>query len=91
MINDVVAVTAHPFARNWWTILFANACEKDTLRYRQLLLSGMVSRGFKASVGESIRLLRTLSFDGDDERQCTGEDVLRARGRVSSRLSFLAF
>ena len=77
-------VTAQPSARNSSTILFANACAKDTLPNRQLCLSGMVSRRFMASMGESIRLLRTLSFGGEDERQCTGADVLRALGRVSS-------
>ena len=77
-------------ASDLWTILFANACEKGTLSYWHLCLSGMVSRGFKASVREALRLLRTLSFDGDDERQCTGEDVMRALRRVSSKnLCFL--
>ena len=72
-------------AQNPWTTVFANACQKDTLLYRHLCLCSIVSRGFKADVGESLRLLRTLFCHGDDGRQCTGEDVLRALARVSSQ------
>jgi hypothetical protein len=72
-------------AQTPWTTVFANACQKDTLLYRHLCLCSIVSRGFKADVGESLRLLRTLFCHGDDGRQCTGEDVLRALARVSSQ------
>ena len=91
-MSSVVAATEQPSAADLWTILFANACEKGTLPYWHLCLSGMVSRGFKDSVDLALRLLRTLSFDGDDDRQCTGKDVLRALGRVcSENLRFLDF
>jgi hypothetical protein len=86
-MSSVVAAK-QPSASDLWTILFANACEKGTLPYWHLCLSGMVSRGFKASVRDALRLLHTLSF----ERQCTGGDVMRALGRVSSKnLRFLDF
>ena len=74
-------LSIHP-ASDLWSILFCNASEKGTLPYWHLCLSGMVSRGFKASVREALRLLRTLSFNGAHARQCTGEDVLRALGRA---------
>ena len=80
---------------DWAEKFFSHTSEQGILHYCHLSRCCAVSKSFRDAVNTALRLVRTLAFDGgfdeeeddeeDRERRCTGEDVLRALGRVSGQ------